>query len=92
MSTEKKETVTLSKEQFNAILNELSSLKDQVKELSSRPMPSSKPPVFYSGGNPSMTKELLQSEKREVILSGEKMQEAVDAAIKDYERNPPRRI
>jgi len=92
MSTKKKETVTLSKEQFDAILGEISSLKEQVKELNSRPTSSSKPPVFYSGGNPQQTKELLQSEKREVLLSGDKMQRAIDAALKDYKKNPPRRF
>jgi len=92
MSTKKEETVTLSKEQFNAIIGELSSLKEQIKELSSRSTTSSKPPVFYSGGNPQQTKELLQSEKREVILSGDKMKRAIDAALKDYQKNPPRRF
>lgn len=89
---EEKKTVTLSEKQFNILINEISSLKKQVEELSSKPTTSSRPPVFYSGGNPSKTKDLLQSEKREAILSGDKMQRAIDTLLADIKRHPPRRF
>jgi len=86
----KPETVTLTKDQFDTLLGEIVSLKEQVQELSERPS-SGKPPVFYSGGDPNAIKDLLQEEKKEKILSGDTMRRAVDMAIKDYKQNPPRR-
>jgi len=85
------ETVTLSKEQFDTLLNEINSLKTKVQELSTKSV-SQKPPVFYSGGNSLQGKEMRTEEKKEKVLSGEKMTRAIDLVIEDFRKNPPRRI
>jgi len=95
MKTEKEKTVTLTEKQFNQLIGELSSLKEKVQELTSKTEElESKPPVFFSRGKQDFTKkkELLEEEEKEAILSSPVFQRAIDAAIEDYKRNPPRRV
>ena len=91
-------TVTLSAEQFAALMGKIDTLQSEVKDLTEKQEQQltaqpqgGKPPVFYSGGDPRATKSMLYAEKKEAILSSTKMQNAIDAAITDFKKNPPRR-
>jgi len=86
-------TVTLSKEQFDSLLNEIKELKEQVevlkakKELAAPDIP--KRPIYYSLSRIEELKEQRRAELQAKI--DQKMEKAIDMVLLDAKVNPPKR-
>jgi len=88
----KTETVTLSKEQFNKLLSELTKLREEVEILKvqkeTEALVTPPTPKYYSL---SVVEEARAREEAELEKkTKEKMNKAIELILKDYELNPPR--
>jgi len=87
-------TITLSKEQFDNLINEIKKLKEEVEVLRAkkeiaREQNIPKRPIYYSLSN---IEELRQKREEELQAKVEtKVEKAIDMILLDAKVNPPKR-